>query len=110
MNEIEKNEILSQVSNVLQFCHEIVSRLSSTSPAQEVNNNHNLDKDAHKELIETITKFKDDEEEDDDAKSDDDLWWDSSSSPPQYYTLVFDDDDVSLYSLDTSYADMRTWR
>ena len=63
----------------------------------------NSDKEAQKELIETIAKFED--EVPDDVKDDDDLWWDSSSPPPQFYTLVFDDDDVSLYSLDESYAD-----
>ena len=62
MNEFEKNQILTKVSYVLQFCQEIVSRLSSTSPAEEVNNNHNLDKDTHKELIETIAKFSDEEQ------------------------------------------------
>ena len=62
----------------------------------------NSDKEVHKELVETITKFRDEE---DDA-TEDDLWWDSSSPPPQFYTLVFYDDDVSLYILDASYADM----
>ena len=126
MEQIEKNQILKQIGEVLQFCQGIVSRLSSFSPpspvpAVEMNNNCDTitehfndqireladsDKEAHKKLIETIAKFGDEEEEvPDDAKSDDDLWWDSSSPPPQYYTLVFDDDDVSLYSLDASYAD-----
>ena len=86
----------------------------SSSTAVEMNNNNdnitkhfndeirklaNSDKEVHKELVETITKFRDEE---DDA-TEDDLWWDSSSPPPQFYTLVFYDDDVSLYILD---ADM----
>ena len=89
----------------------------SSSTAVEMNNNNdnitehfndeirklaNSDKEVHKELVETITKFRDEE---DDA-TEDDLWWDSSSPPPQFYTLVFYDDDVSLYILDASYADM----
>ena len=40
----------------------------------------NSDKEVHKELVETITKFRDEE---DDA-TEDDLWWDSSSPPPQF--------------------------
>ena len=97
MNQVEKNEILKQVSSILHFCQEIVSRLSSSSsslPSPEVNNNFNIldneaatlptfpveasvtkdyndqirelansDKEAHKELIETITKFRDEEQE-----------------------------------------------
>ena len=89
----------------------------SSSTAVEMNNNNdnitehfndeirklaNSDKEVHKELVETIKKFRDEE---DDA-TEDDLWWDSSSPPPQFYTLVFYDDDVSLYILDASYADM----
>ena len=89
----------------------------SSSTAVEMNNNNdnitehfndeirklaNSDKEVHKELVETITKFRDEE---DDA-TEDDLWWDSSSPPPQFYTLVFYDDDVSLYIIDASYADM----
>ena len=89
----------------------------SSSTAVEMNNNNdnitehfndkirklaNSDKEVHKELVETITKFRDEE---DDA-TEDDLWWDSSSPPPQFYTLVFYDDNVSLYILDASYADM----
>ena len=89
----------------------------SSSTAVEMNNNNdnitehfndeirklaNSDKEVHKELVETITKFRDEE---DDA-TEDDLWWDSSSPPPQFYTLVFYYDDVSLYSLDASYANM----
>ena len=97
MNQFEKNEILKQVGSILQFCQNIVSRLSSSTSAPEVNNNE--------ELIETIASFGDKEEEADDDRDGDDLWWDSSSPPPQFYTLVFDDDDVSLYSLDDSYAD-----
>ena len=119
MNEFEKNNVLKKVSSVLQFCQDIVSRLSSLSspaPVVEMNNSYdsiskqfnyqigelaNCDKEVHKELIETITELRDEEDE----ANKDDLWWDSSSPPPQYYTLVFDDDDVSLYSLDASYAD-----
>ena len=36
MNEVEKNQILSQISCILQFCQEIVSRLSSSSPPASV--------------------------------------------------------------------------
>ena len=111
MDEYEKNEILKKVSSVLQFCQEIVSRLSSPSPPapapdiiEEIRDLANSDKAIHKELIENLIEFKDEDEEHDD--DDNDLWWDSSSPPPQfYYTLVFDDDDVSLYSLDADYAD-----
>ena len=89
----------------------------SSSTAVEMNNNNdnitehfnyeirklaNSDKEVHKELVETITKFRDEE----DDSTEDDLWWDSRSPPPQFYTLVFYDDDVSLYILDASYADM----
>ena len=95
MNEFEKNEILTKVSSLLQFCQEIVSRLSSlSSPAPEV-----------KELIkETITEFRDEEQENHDIDCENDLWWDAHYPPSHFYTLVFDDDDVSLYSLDESYA------
>ena len=101
MNEFEKNKILMKVSSVLQFCQEMVSRLSSfSSPVTvpEVNNN--------KELIETITEFRDKEQEYQDiASEENDLWWDTHYPPSQFYSLVFEDDDVSLYSLDDSYAD-----
>ena len=126
MNEFEKNDVLKKVSSVLQFCQDIVSRLSSLSPPapaaeMEMNNNNdnftditnnfndqigelaNSNKEVHKEFIETTTTEFGDEE--DDEAHEDDLWWDSSSPPPQFYTLVFDDDNVSLYSLDESYAD-----
>ena len=80
MNEVEKNEVLSQVSYVLQFCQNIVSRLSSsdcsTSPPTP------SDKEAHKELIETISEFGDDDDEKNDDNDNDDLWWDASSPPP----------------------------
>ena len=36
MNEVEKNQILSQISCILQFCQDIVSRLSSSSPPASV--------------------------------------------------------------------------
>ena len=102
MNEVEKNEILMQVSSVLQFCQEIVSRLSSlSSPVPEVNNYDITMEAAHKVLIETNTEFTDEEQENHDI----DLCWDAHYPPSQFYTLVFDDDDVSLYSLDESYAD-----
>ena len=44
MNQVEKNKILKQVSSILHFCQEIVSRLSSSSssPSPEVNNNFNI--------------------------------------------------------------------
>ena len=106
MNQVEKSEILQKVSSILQFCQEILSKLSSSSaPEEEVNNNDNLDKEANKELIETITKFRDEEQEHHDIDCEDDLWWDTHYPPSHFYTLVFDDDNVSLYSLDTSYAD-----
>ena len=102
MDEFEKNEILTQVSSILKFCQEIVSRLSSLPPTPAIT-------EANKELKETIAKFNDEEQEEvhqDEVSDDDhDLWWDSNSPPPQYYTLVFDDDEVSLFSLDESYAD-----
>ena len=98
MDEFEKNEILKQVGTILQFCQDIVSRLSSLPPPPAIT-----------EANESIAKFSDEEEEevhqDEVPYDDDDLWWDSSSPPPQFYTLVFDDDEVSLYSLDESYAD-----
>ena len=101
MNEFEKNEILKQVSSILHFCQEIVSKLSSSSlPPPEVNNNNN------KELIETITESRDEEQEYHDIDCEEnDLWWDAHYPPSHFYTLVFDNDDVSLYSLDDSYAD-----
>ena len=105
MDEFEKNEILNQVSSILRFCQQIVSRLSSL-PSPEVNQNFN-DKEAHKELKETIAEFRDEKHEHHDLliDSDDDLWWDSHYPPSHYYTLVFDDDEASLYSLDATYAD-----
>ena len=95
-----------------------MSSLSASPPASapaesNINSEHyddqirelaNIDKEAHKELIENIAEFGEDEKNDE-VLDDDDLWWNSSSPPPQFYTLVFDDDDVSVYSLDTDYAD-----
>ena len=64
MDVFEKNEILQQVSEILQFCHEIVSKLSFSNPIKEEHYNDqirelaNIDKEANKELIKTIkTKF-----------------------------------------------------
>ena len=82
----------------MQFCQDIVSRLSSSPSAPEVNNN--------KELIETITESRDEEQEFHDIDCEEnDLWWDAHYPPSHFYTLVFDDDEVSLYSLDETYAD-----
>ena len=136
MNQVEKNNLLQQVSSILQFCQEIVSRLSSSSSSlpPEVNNNFNdLDKEAatlstiaveasvaehyndqirelpnpdeetHKELIETIAKFRDEKQEHHDIVDvDNDLWWDNSYPPLHFYTLVYDDDELSLFDVDSS--------
>ena len=100
MNQVEKDEILQQVGSILHFCHEIVSRLSSSSPPPvqypvkipEVNNNFNFD----------------DSSSTDDVKEadchNDDLWWWDSHTPSHFYNLVYEDDDVSLFSFDTDYA------
>ena len=90
MDEFEKNEILHQVSSILQLCQEIVSRLSSLPPPPAIT-------EANVELIESVAEFSDEEQEganQDEVPDDDDLWWDSSSPPPQFYTLVFDDDNA----------------
>ena len=136
MNQIEKNEILKKVGSVLQFCQDIVTRLSnldcsSSSPPPEVNNNYNnhdkeaatiaveasvaehyndpsrelanTDKEAHKEFIETIAKFRDEKQKHYDIMDcDNDLWWDSSYPPLQFYTLMYDDDLASLYNSNMS--------
>ena len=108
MNQVEKNEILKQVSSVLQFCQDIVLRLSSSSsPVPKVNNydiNTGMEA-AHKELMETNTDPREEEQEHHDIDCENDLWWDAQYPPSRFYTLVFDDDDVSLYSLDETYAD-----
>ena len=101
MNEFEKDEILKQVGSILQFCQNIVSRLSSSPPVPEVNNNNAN----NKELIETITEFRDEEQEYHGDCEENDLWWDDHYPPSHFYTLVYDDDDVSLFSLDVSYAE-----
>ena len=125
MNQTDKNEILKQVGSILQFCQVIVSRLSSSSPPSEVNNNFNnldkeadeasvnehyndqirelanTDKEAHEELIETIAKFRDEKQEHHDiVDCDNDLWWDCTYPPLQFYTLMYDDDLISLYDYD----------
>ena len=117
MDEIEKNEILKKVSSVLHFCQDIVSRLSSSSsPPPNADNNYNLDKssstehcndqDANKELIIIIADYRDEKQEHYDIiDGENDLWWDASQPSSQFYTLVFDNDDVSVYTLDTNYAD-----
>ena len=70
MDEYEKNEILKRVSSVLQFCQEIVSRLSSPSPPapapdiiEEIRDLANSDEEVHKELIENTftTEYKDED-------------------------------------------------
>ena len=73
MNQFEKNEILQQVSSILQFCQVIVSKLSFSNPVKEASttehyNDHirelaNTDKEAHQELKETIAEFRDEEQE-----------------------------------------------
>ena len=60
---------------------------------------------AHKELMETNTDPRDEEQEHHDIDCENDLWWDASQPSSQFYTLVFDNDDVSVYTLDTNYAD-----
>ena len=137
MNQVEKNNLLQQVSSILQFCQEIVSRLSSSSSSSlppEVNNNFNdldkeaatlstiaveasvaehyndpsrelanTDKEAHKEFIETIAKFRDEKQKHYDIMDcDNGLWWDSSYPPLQFYTLMYDDDLASLYNSNMS--------
>ena len=99
MIQVEKNSILQQVGSVLQFCHEILSRLSSLPSPDPEDNNDDMEAN-HQELIETNNEFRDEEQE-----YDNDLWWDASYPPSHFYTKVFDDDDVSLYNLDASYAD-----
>ena len=48
MDEFEKNEILKQVGTILQFCQDIVSRLSSLPPPPAIT-----------EANEFIAKFSD---------------------------------------------------
>ena len=130
MNQVDKNEILQQVGLILQYCQEIVSKLSSpSSPYSEFNNNnlHNVAKSSiveveasitkhysdligelakdneAQELIETIAKVGDEEQED--VPDDDDLWWDTHYPPSHFYTLVYEDDDLSLFGLDDSSYD-----
>ena len=50
MDEFEKNEILKQVGTILQFCQDIVSRLSSLPPPPAIT-----------EANESIAKFSDEE-------------------------------------------------
>ena len=52
MDEFEKNEILKQVETILQFCQDIVSRLSSLPPPPAIT-----------EANKSIAKFSDEEEE-----------------------------------------------
>ena len=128
MNHVEKDDILQQVGSVLQFCRDIVSRLStpsysssSTAPA-EVNNNFNYKwKEDHQQINNRGDKKDSDVEAEDDDDVEDldndfqeeelsqdevgdktevDLWWDSSYPPLQFYTLVYDDDLSSLYDYD----------
>ena len=102
MDENEKNEILKKVSSVLQFCQDIVSRLSSSSsPPPDADHNYSLDKasitEYYNDQEETIAKYRDEQQEHDDIiDCENDLWWDAQYPPSRFYTLVFDDDDVSL--------------
>ena len=122
MNQIEKDEILKKVGSVLQFCHDIVSRLSSpccssssTSASIELNNNikrsnhqqrsNRGDKkysDVEEDVEDLDNDFQEEELSQDEVgdKIEDDLWWDSNYPPLQFYTLVYDDDLSSLYNYD----------
>ena len=67
---------------------------------------HWNDQDANKELIIIIADYRDEKQEHYDIiDGENDLWWDASQPSSQFYTLVFDNDDVSVYTLDTNYAD-----
>ena len=92
MNHNEKDEILMQVSSVLQFCHEIVSRLSSSPAVHEEKNNFKIDEDA--------SGVKDDNDEEKDDYQHEYFWWDTHYPPLHFYTLMYDDDLASLYSYD----------
>ena len=83
--------------------------VSQPNPVKEASttkhyNNHvrelaNTDKEAHKELTETIAKFRDKEQEED-VPDDDELWWDTHYPPSHFYTLVYEDDDLSLFGVE----------
>ena len=83
--------------------------VSQPNPVKEASttehyNNHvrelaNTDKEAHKELTETIAKFRDKEQEED-VPDDDELWWDTHYPTSHFYTLVYEDDDLSLFGVE----------
>ena len=94
MIEIEKDEILLQVSSVLQFCQNIVMKLSNikTTPAVPCISETVLDAFGDNNNVLNA------KEEDDDCNNN--YWWDSNYPPSHFYTLVYDDDELSLYDGD----------
>ena len=97
MNVLEKDEILHEVSSVLNICHQIVRRLSSLEchpdsvPAASVNLFPGLN----------TTQVPFDDNDDDDYN----YWWDTNYPPSQFYSLVYEDDDLSLFSFDQEMAE-----
>ena len=75
MNQIDKNEILKEVGSVLQFCQDIVSRLSSPcySSSSSTFANTELNNNKMREDHQQMSKRGDKKDSDVEAEDDDDV-------------------------------------
>ena len=101
MNEFEKNQILKQVSSVLNICNQIVSRLSEIDCRQVTLHQDQqmfLDYSSSSSSVPPFDLYSDhnsdvsvSEFDSFDNNNNSGYWWDTP--PSQFYQCVFDDDD-----------------